>query len=381
MLKKSLCTILILVFLFMGYSYSNVRALSLEEISAPSAVLMESETGKVIFEKNSHEVRTCASLTKVMTALLIFEAIESGKIKLDDQVTASANAASMRGSDVWIVEGESMTVSDMIKAILVASADDASVAMAEHISGAESDFVLKMNQRAQELNMKETVFRNCTGKEEKGHVTSAYDVALVTRELSKHEKVFEYASIWLDYLRNGETQIVNTNKLLKSYKGITGLKTGTTAESGSCITATAKRDGLSMNAVVLGARSGTDRFKDAASLLDFGFANYQSMELEFPKEGISAISVESGMETTVKLECDVNRTLIVPKGSVKNISTEIELPEKLTAPVKKGQNVGKVLYKIENETVAEFPVTAAADVNEMKFKSVLYLLFTHLLAL
>ena len=228
-------------------------ALSEEDLTAPSAVLMEASTGKVLFEKNSHEVRACASITKVMTLLLVMEAIDQGRMSLTDTITASEHASSMGGSDIWLEPGETMSADDMVKATVVASANDAAVALAEHLEGTEEAFVQKMNQRAAELGMKDTVFKNCNGLDEEGHVTSAYDVALMSRELIKHEKIFDYTTIWMDTLREGKTQIVNTNKLLKSYNGITGLKTGTTGGAGSCITATAQRDGLSLIGVVLGS--------------------------------------------------------------------------------------------------------------------------------
>ena len=199
----------------------SVRAIDESAVSAPSAVLMEPATGKILYEKNSHEPRPCASITKVMTLLLVFEALDSGKLRLDDVITASAHAASMGGSDIWLEEGESMSADDMIKATVVASANDAAVALAEHLSGSEDAFVEQMNRRAKELGMADTVFKNCNGLDEEGHITSAYDVALMSRELMKYPKIYDYTSIWLDYLRDGKTQIVNTNKLLKTYNGIT----------------------------------------------------------------------------------------------------------------------------------------------------------------
>ena len=277
LLKGKRLTSLVLVGI-MILSFASIRipvlALSEEEISAPSAVLMEPTTRKILFEKNPHEIRACASITKVMTLILVFEAIEEGKISYEDIVTTSAHAASMGGSDIWLEPGETMSVHDMIKAVVVASANDAAVALAELVSGTEDEFVARMNERAKELGMNDTVFKNCNGLDEEGHLTCAYDVALMSAELIKHEKIFEFSSIWLDYLRDGETQIVNTNKLLKYYKGITGLKTGTTGQAGSCMTATAQRDGLSLVAVVLGCDTGTGRFSDAAKLLDFGFSYY-----------------------------------------------------------------------------------------------------------
>ncbi|MDO4419753.1 MAG: D-alanyl-D-alanine carboxypeptidase family protein [Ruminococcus sp.] len=249
-------------------SVCGVSALGEDEITAPSAVLMEPSTKKILFEKNPHDIRPCASITKVMTLILVFEAIESGKLDYTDLITSSAHAASMGGSDIWLEEGESMTVDHMIKAVVVASANDAAVALAEAISGTEEEFVNKMNEKAKVLGMNDTTFKNCNGLDEEGHLTSAYDVALMSAELITHEKIFDYSSIWIDTLRGGETQIVNTNKLLKSYKGITGLKTGTTSGAGSCMSATAERDGMSLVAVVLGCDTGTSRFSEAEKNLD-----------------------------------------------------------------------------------------------------------------
>lgn len=222
------------------------------ELTAPSAVLMEASTGRVLFEKDPHALRSCASITKVMTLCLVFEAIDSGRLSLDQTLTASAHAASMGGSDIWLEEGEAMSVDDLIKATVIMSANDAAVVLAEAVSGSEEAFVAQMNEKAQQLGMNDTVFKNCNGLDEEGHVTSAYDVALMSRELICHEKVFDYTLTWMDSVRGGETQLVNTNKLIRSYQGITGLKTGTTGQAGSCITATAERNGLSLIAVVLG---------------------------------------------------------------------------------------------------------------------------------
>ena len=234
MIKKGFAAVFLAVCMTV---LSTVPALAVDDtlVTAPAAVLMEASTGKILYEKNAHEKRPCASITKVMTLLLVFEAIDGGKLSLDDIITTSAHAASMGGSDIWLEEGETMTADDMIKATVVASANDAAVALAEHISGSEDAFVDRMNARAKELGMNDTTFKNCNGLDEEGHLTSAADVAIMSRELIKHKKIFDYTSIWLDYLRGGETQIVNTNKLLKTYNGITGLKTGTTDDAGCCM--------------------------------------------------------------------------------------------------------------------------------------------------
>ena len=246
------------------------------ELTAPSAVLMEASTGRVLFEKDPHAVRSCASITKVMTLCLVFEAIDSGRLSLDQTLTASAHAASMGGSDIWLEEGEAMSVDDLIKATVIMSANDAAVVLAEAVSGSEEAFVAQMNEKAQQLGMNDTVFKNCNGLDEEGHVTSAYDVALMSRELIRHEKVFDYTLTWMDSVRGGETQLVNTNKLIRSYQGITGLKTGTTGQAGSCITATAERNGLSLIAVVLGADSTDHRFQDAVGLRLRGLESHRA---------------------------------------------------------------------------------------------------------
>ena len=321
MLRKAFVSItLCAVLLLLPFVGLKVNALSADSISAPSAVLMESSTGKVLFEKNTHEQRPCASVTKIMTLLLVFEAVDSGKLSLDDEITASEHAAGMGGSDIWLEKGETMSADDMIKATVVVSANDAAVALAEHISGSEDAFVEKMNSRAKELGMNDTVFKNCNGLDEEGHITSAYDVALMSRELTKHEKIFDYTSIWLDNLRGGKTQIVNTNKLLKTYNGITGLKTGTTNDAGCCMSATATRGDVSLISVVLGCKTGKERFADAAALLDYGFANVSVKELTLPEDMPKSIEVNGGMTDSVKLECKVSSKIVVDKGNSAKIT-------------------------------------------------------------
>ena len=381
MLKKQCIAVVLCVALMMSFCCVNVSALSEEEISSPSAVLIEPVTGKVLFEKNAHEQRACASITKVMTLLLIMEAIEQGVISYDDVVTTSEHAKSMGGSDIWLEVGEQMTVDEMIKATAVASANDAAVALAEHLCGTEDEFVNKMNERAKELKMENTVFKNCNGLDEEGHLTSAYDVALMSAELMKHEKIFEYTNIWIDTLCGGETQIVNTNKLQKSYDGITGLKTGTTGDAGSCISATATRNGLSLCAVVLGATTGTERFKDAATLLDFGFANYEMLSFNADDSSFSEISVKNGMKKTAQLECSGASDMVVAKGSSDKVEQSVSLQEFVEAPVKKGQKVGTLSFSLDGKNVATFDVVTTQAVEKITFKAVLFELFCALSAL
>ena len=378
MLRKALISLLCIILMLAPI---KVNALTEESISAPSAILMEASTGKILFEKNAHEQRPCASVTKVMTLLLVFEAIDDGKLSLDDTITASEHASSMGGSDIWLETGETMSADDMIKATTVASANDAAVALAEHIGGSEDSFVEAMNKRAKELGMNDTTFKNCNGLDEEGHVTSAYDVAVMSRELIKHEKIFDYTSIWLDNLRDGKTQIVNTNKLLKTYNGITGLKTGTTDDAGCCMSATATRGNVSLIAVVLGCNTGKERFSDAAALLDYGFASISVTELKIPDDIPRQIEVNNGMESTVSLKCDVSKNIVIDKSSKAEIKTEINIPESVDAPIKENQKIGTLTFTVNGEAVEVCEITAINAVEETTFGSVFGYLFNSLIAL
>ena len=338
------------------------------EVTAPSAVLMEASTGQVLFEKDPHAVRSCASITKVMTLCLVFEAIDSGRLSLDQTLTASAHAASMGGSDIWLEEGEAMSVDDLMKATVIMSANDAAVVLAEAVSGSEDAFVERMNQKAQELGMNDTVFKNCNGLDEEGHVTSAYDVALMSRELIRHEKIFDYTLTWMDSVRGGETQLVNTNKLIRSYQGITGLKTGTTGQAGSCITATAEREGLSLIAVVLGADSTDHRFQDAAALLDYGFGGWRVTEPEAPV--LDPVPVARGMAPTVEVQAGESPSILLEADETGQVETEIVLQE-LAAPVQAGEVVGQIHYQVNGKTVAQVDITAVSGVEAVTFSGAL----------
>lgn len=376
------CICLFLTFILLLATPIDVLSVSDDEITAPSAVLMEPKTGKILYEKNPHEIRACASITKVMTLVLVMEAIDSGEISLTDNVTASAHAASMGGSDIWLEDGEVMSVDDLIKATVVASANDAAVALAERIAGSEDTFVDKMNEKAKMLNMNDTVFKNCNGLDEEGHLTSAYDVALMSRELIKHKLIYNYTSIWMDNLRDGKTQIVNTNKLLKSYKGITGLKTGTTNEAGSCISATAKRDDLELISVVLGSKTGKERFSDAAALLDYGFANFTMISPVVPENFYdSVVKVKNGMESTVNTRIRLNGNFLIPKGRENDIKSDLQLEEEVEAPVYKDQKLGSISFSLDDDVLAQYSITSLTEVQKMNFKSVFYVLSRQLLKL
>lgn len=375
--RRILAAVLSVVFVLQAFSL-HAYALSDEELPAPSACLMEAETGKVLYEKASHDQRPCASVTKVMTLLLVMEALDDGKIHLDDQVTASEHAASMGGSDIWLKEGETMSVDDMLKATVIASANDAAVALAEFVAGSEDAFLAQMNEKAKALGMNDTTFKNCNGLDEDGHVTSAYDVAVMSRELMKHQKIFDYTGTWMDSLRDGKTQLVNTNKLLKSYKGITGLKTGTTSKAGSCISATAMRDGMHLIAVVLGASNTKDRFNSAATLLNYGFANWSLSALEVPEEAYQPLEIQNGMENEVPVTISNPGSALVSKGKGEEVKSTVSYDEFLEVPIQKGQQVGEITYSIGDETVGSVPILAAKDIEKAELMPVFHLLLQNL---
>ena len=358
--RKALALALAAVLALPGVSAQGAQV----AVTAPAAVLMEASTGQVLFEKGAHDRRACASITKVMTLLLTFEALEAGELSLDQELTASAHAASMGGSDIWLEEGEQMTVDDLLKATVIMSANDAAVVLAEAVSGSEEAFVARMNERAGELGMEDTVFKNCNGLDEEGHLTSAYDVAVMSRALLTHEKIRDYTLTWMDSVRNGETQLVNTNKLIRSYQGITGLKTGTTGQAGSCISATAQREGMELIAVVLGAESTDLRFQDAKALLDYGFAGWKTVTPETPF--LQPAAVEGGMAQKVKVAAGEMPSLLLTAGEEAQVETVVQL-EPVKAPVEQGQELGRILCQVAGETVAQVPVTAQEGVEAVTF--------------
>ena len=358
--RKALALALAAVLALPGVSAQGAQV----AVTAPAAVVMEASTGQVLFEKGAHDRRACASITKVMTLLLTFEALEAGELSLDQELTASAHAASMGGSDIWLEEGEQMTVDDLLKATVIMSANDAAVVLAEAVSGSEEAFVARMNERAGELGMEDTVFKNCNGLDEEGHLTSAYDVAVMSRALLAHEKIRDYTLTWMDSVRNGETQLVNTNKLIRSYQGITGLKTGTTGQAGSCISATAQREGMELIAVVLGAESTDLRFQDAKALLDYGFAGWKTVTPETPF--LQPAAVEGGMAQTVEVAAGEMPSLLLQAGEEAQVETVVQL-EPVKAPVEQGQELGRILCQVAGETVAQVPITAKEDVEAVTF--------------
>lgn len=338
------------------------------DIPCEAAILVDEDSGTVLYEKNADEQRPIASITKVMTLLLTFQALESGKISLEDNVPVSEHAYSMGGSQIWLEPGEQMTLNDMLKAICVSSANDAAVAVAEFVGGSEPAFVQMMNETAAKLGMTSTHFENACGLDQEGHLSSARDVAIMSREmLLHHTEVRDYCSIWTDTLRDGATQLVNTNKLLKSYTGITGLKTGTTSKAGVCISASAERDGLRLIAVVLGSPSGKERFQAATTLLDYGFANYENITAELPEDAPQEIPVNHGTSDIVALQYDAPQRCLVPKGQGENLRIEVELPQTLQAPVKAGTQVGTMHWMDGETELQTFSITAAQDVEALSF--------------
>ena len=338
------------------------------DVPCAAAILVDEDSGTVLYEKNADARRPIASITKVMTLLLTFEALEAGKISLDDFVPVSEHAYHMGGSQIWLEPGEEMTLNDMLKAICISSANDAAVAVAEYVGGSEPAFAEMMNARAAELGMTNTHFVNACGLDEPEHLSTARDVAVMSREmLLHHTEVRDYCSIWMDTLRGGATQLVNTNKLLKSYSGITGLKTGTTGKAGVCISASAERDGLRLIAVVLGAASGKERFQAASTLLDYGFSHFESAAAELPADAPLSLPVERGTAESVALTYTAPERCLMPKGESSTLQVALDLPQKLAAPIRAGETVGTV--KISNGSVelASYPVTAAQDVDALSF--------------
>lgn len=339
------------------------------DIPARSAILIEPTSGKVLYEKNADERLPPASITKIMTLLLVMEAIDEGRIKPDDTVTCSPHASSMGGSQIWFEPGEQMTVHELLKATAVASANDASVALGEHIAGSEDSFVAMMNERAGQLGMKDTEFRNATGLDAESHLTTARDIATMGAELLKHPKIKEYTTIWMDSLRNGETQLVNTNRLIRFFEGATGLKTGTTDGAGHCLCASAERNGLQLVAVVLGCETGDKRFAAARTLLEYGFANFEMKEVPAPETPFEPIAVKGGVERTVGVKSLAPEKMLVEKGGNKKLTHQVKLTPELTAPVAQGQIVGTAVVMLDGVVVCSYELAAAAAVPEMTFKA------------
>ena len=367
-MKKTI-TSLIMVFSFI---INSVPAFS-ESLTpnVKSAILMEASTGNVLYEQNADEHLPIASVTKIMTMLLIMEQIDNGYLKFDDMVTVSENAMSYGGSTMFLEAGELLSVHDMMKGIAVASANDGCVAMAEHIAGSESAFVDMMNKRANELGMKDTVFLNTNGLDADGQYSSARDVAIMSRELIKHKKIFEYTKIWTDSLRDGKFELANTNRLIRFYNGATGLKTGSTSKAGCCLSATAERDGMSLIAVILGAPDTKTRFNSATSLLNYGFSGYSVKKQIEKGEPTGFVTVSNGIQKEVQSEAADGFSVLSPKANPRNIEKSVVLSDTIIAPVKKGDKIGEIAFSENGTVLCTIDIVASDDVEKKGFHLVL----------
>lgn len=340
-------------------------------LDCESAILIEQNSGQVLYEKNCHEQLRPASVTKLMTLLIIFEGLESGQITLQDKVPCSQNAASMGGSQIWLDTREELTVDEMLKAMCVVSANDCTVAMAEYMAGSESAFVDKMNERAKQLGMNDTTFKNCHGIDEDGHVTSSYDIALMSRELlTKHPDITNYTTIYMDTLRNGQSQLVNTNKLVRNYKGATGLKTGSTSLALFNLSASATRDDLSLIAVIMKAPTSAKRFSEAQRVLDYGFKNYEFKQFGKNGDVIGNVTVEKGIEKEVNAMLNGNCGVLLKKGSENNVVQNVNLPKKISAPVEKGQKIGQVTYTLDGKLLQTVDIISDKEVKKESLMNV-----------
>ena len=382
-LLKIICIFIIAIFLFPTiciasdtiYTWSNsakpltetvpTNATTSLSLNVGSAVLIEQNSGQVLYNQNMHEMLRPASVTKVMTILLIMEAIDSGKLSYSDKIPCSEKAAGMGGSQIWLDVREELTVDEMLKAICVVSANDCTVAMAEYLAGTEEAFVEQMNAKAKELGMNDTTFKNCHGIDEDGHVTSAYDIALMSRELlTKHPSITKYTTIYMDSLRDGKSSLVNTNKLVRNYKGATGLKTGSTSVALYNLSASATRNDLSLIAVVMKAPTSPIRFAEVQKLLDYGFNNFEYKKLANRNDLIKEVSVDKGIENSVNAILENDSGVLIQKGQNKDIVQSMELPDSVSAPVSAGQVLGNVTYSLNGNEIGKVNIVAEKSVGK-----------------
>ncbi len=348
------------------------------ELQGKSAVLMERDTGKILYSVNPDEKCAPASITKIMSLLLIMEAIDNGKLTLDTKITASEHACSMGGSQIWLEPNETMTVNDLLKATVIASANDATVALAEAVSGSEESFVNAMNKKARELNMNDTKFVNCSGLDADGHYSTAKDIAIMSCALLKHDLIKDYTTVWMDSLRNGESQLVNTNKLVRFYQGATGLKTGTTSAAGFCVSASAQKQGMELCAVVLGAANNDERFGSARKLLNYGFANWALHTVTVKNKDIPEIQVEKGCSRTVTAVPNGKGKYLIENGAEGELTTVVEIDEKVEAPIAKGQKLGVAKVMFGEKTIGEIDLIATEGVEKLTFLKALQRVFSAL---
>jgi D-alanyl-D-alanine carboxypeptidase (penicillin-binding protein 5/6) len=385
MKKNALVWVFLIVFLLFtvnGVVYGLENAPILDnvpiQINAKSAVLMCQNTGEFIFEMDSHTKRPIASITKIMTMLLVMEALEQGKVSLDDVVVASEHASSMGGTQVYLAPGEEFTLHDMLKAVAIHSANDASVAIAEHIAGSEGVFVALMNEKAKELGMVNTNFLDCSGLTDEGHYSTAHDIALMTRELAvKYPLIFEYTTIRHDTFRNGTFGLDNTNHLIGRYRGMTGMKTGMTNASGYCLSATASRDGLELISVVLGSETNNIRFQETAKILDYGFSNFEIMTINRKDEIAGEVDVKKGLDISVPVAYKENRSILLRRGQKDKIKEELQLSRYLNAPVAVGDKGGDLVITLENEVLSKIPLVTTGAIERATWLKMFWKMAVH----
>jgi D-alanyl-D-alanine carboxypeptidase (penicillin-binding protein 5/6) len=385
MKKNALVWVFLIVFLLFtvnGVVYGLENAPILDnvpiQINAKSAVLMCQNTGEFIFEMDSHTKRPIASITKIMTMLLVMEALEQGKVSLDDVVVASEHASSIGGTQVYLAPGEEFTLHDMLKAVAIHSANDASVAIAEHIAGSEGVFVALMNEKAKELGMINTNFLDCSGLTDEGHYSTAHDIALMTRELAvKYPLIFEYTTIRHDTFRNGTFGLDNTNHLIGRYRGMTGMKTGMTNASGYCLSATASRDGLELISVVLGSETNNIRFQETAKILDYGFSNFEIMTINRKDEIAGEVDVKKGLDISVPVAYKENRSILLRRGQKDKIKEELQLSRYLNAPVAVGDKGGDLVITLENEVLSKIPLVTTGAIERATWLKMFWKMAVH----
>ncbi len=350
-----------------GFADSVVTIGAIDGMNAESAILIDLDSGKVLYELNADKVLPPASITKIMTLLLVVEAAERGELQYTDTVTASEHACSMGGAQIYLKVGEQMSVEELFKAVSIASANDAAVALAEHVAGSESLFVARMNERAAQLGMTNTVFKNACGLDADGHVTTARDIARMSAELCKHEKAFAYSTTWMDSVRNGEFELVNTNKLVRSYNGITGLKTGSTGKAKCCLSATAERNGVALCGVVMGCETGAIRFESAAALLDYGFATFERAEL-VADTALPEIRIRYGETESAVPIYAAQPSVLIERGKSASLERRIEIESEINAPVCAGDPVGALIVSCDGEEVGRVPIVIQADIPRLSFR-------------
>ena len=365
-MKRVISLILVLSFVLSFPICAN--AAENKKLNVKSSILMSLDTGDVIKQNNAYEHLSPASVTKLMSILLILEAIDSGKIKLTDEVAATENAVSKGGSQIWLEVGEKMSVNDLFKAVVIASANDACTLLGEYVAGSDSAFVDMMNKRVETLGLNNSHFENCTGLDDEitNHYSCAYDLAVIAKEVMKHKLILKYSTVWLDSLRNGKTELNNTNKMINKYNGMTGLKTGTTSNAGFCLCATATRDGISFVSVVLGAQTSDERFALTQELLDYGFANYKLDNIKIDNSKLKTVKVKNGVDKSITPKCELNKKLLLPKNSDK-ITYEYSFLDEVKAPVKKGDKLGVITVYSGNKKISSIELKSDKNIKSVTF--------------